>query len=611
MRKPRVLFICGSRNQTTQLHQIYQQLKDEIDAWWTPYYIDGIWRFWQNLRIFDWVFDRSIAGNGQFRQWTCKYLVDQKLQIDDRARKHTYDLVITCTDMVVQKVLRQTPWIQVQEGMTDPENWIAPLIKAFKLQNFIGGTGLTGQSKGYDLFCVASQGYYDFFASKGIPREKMRVTGIPNFDHCAQFLNNDFPHRGYAMVATSDLRETFKKDDRMGFLRRCKELARGKPLLFKLHPNEEFARAIDEIKSIAPEALIYTEGNTDHMVANCDILITQYSTVVYTGIALGKEVHSFFDVEELRKLAPLQNGGASARNIARLIRQWLVERELLPRRSMPDSPARVLTLVQARTGSTRLPGKVLMPILDEPVLLRQLERIARSRSAGTLAVITTTEASDDPVVELCRKAGYPIFRGHPTDLLDRHYQAAVHFGFGSGDAVVKIPSDCPLIDPQVIDRVIGEYQQNIGWVDFTSNLHPATYPDGHDVEAMSFEALEQAWREARRPLEREHTTPYLWENPQRFRLRNVTWETGLDYSMSHRWTLDYAEDFEFVRRVYEELYPKNPAFSISDVLALLDRKPEIRSINARYAGVNWYRNHLDELKTVTSNQTRKEPSHVP
>lgn len=263
---------------------------------------------------------------------------------------------------------------------------------------------------------------------------------------------------------------------------------------------------------------------------------------------------------------------------------------------------RVVTIVQARKGSSRLPGKVMMSVLGEPILFRQIERMQQARLIGTLVVATTREEKDDVIEELCHQHGWPCYRGDSNDLLDRHYQAAM---LHQADAVVKIPSDCPLIDPAVIDRVIGYYLEHNGQYDFVSNLHPASYPDGNDVEIMSMDTLRAAWQQASRPMEREHTTPYIWENPDRFRLANLSWETGLDYSMSHRFTLDYQEDYDFICRVYEELYPANPRFTLSDILCLLENKPEIYEINSKFAGVNWYRNHLDELKTVTKDQTRQ------
>ncbi len=271
------------------------------------------------------------------------------------------------------------------------------------------------------------------------------------------------------------------------------------------------------------------------------------------------------------------------------------------------APVRVITVIQARTGSSRLPGKVLRPLLGKPLLARLVERVKSAGLVGTVVVATTQLRQDDPIQAVCRAEGVPCYRGHATDLLDRHYRAGQLFG---AEAVVKIPSDVPLIDPQIIDRVLGVYLADPDAYDYVSNLHPPTYPDGNDVEVMTMAALEIAWREAKRDFEREHTTPYLWENPDRFRLGNVTWETGLDYSMLHRWTIDYEEDYHLIRTVYERLYPQKPLFGLDDILALLDREPEIGTLNARYAGVNWYRHHLNELRTITPAQTRPEPPHA-
>jgi spore coat polysaccharide biosynthesis protein SpsF len=179
-------------------------------------------------------------------------------------------------------------------------------------------------------------------------------------------------------------------------------------------------------------------------------------------------------------------------------------------------------------------------------------------------------------------------------LLDRHYQVAKLY---NADAVVKIPSDCPLIDPSVIDRVLDHYVKSDKF-DLVSNLHPATYPDGNDVEIISFSALECAWKDAVKDYEREHTTPFIWEHDDHFAIGNVVWETGLDYSASHRWTIDFPEDYEFIRKVYVELYPDNKAFGLNEILNLLKRKPEIAEINQQYLGRYWYENHLDELTHI-------------
>jgi hypothetical protein len=147
---------------------------------------------------------------------------------------------------------------------------------------------------------------------------------MPNYDNCEQYLDNDFPHHNYVMVATSDMRETYRKEDRPAFIREALKIAAGRQMLFKLHPNEKLERAEAEIREHAPKGtLIYQSGNTSHMIANCAELITQYSTVVYTGLALGKKVHSYFDINELKRLAPLQNGGTSAKNIATICRAYI------------------------------------------------------------------------------------------------------------------------------------------------------------------------------------------------------------------------------------------------------------------------------------------------
>lgn len=268
-------------------------------------------------------------------------------------------------------------------------------------------------------------------------------------------------------------------------------------------------------------------------------------------------------------------------------------------------PEKIVTVIQARTASTRLPHKVMLPLLGKPLLVHLVERVRSASQAGLVVVATTSGSEDDLIEALCREEGFPCFRGHPTDLLERHYRCGLQYG---ASALVKIPSDVPLIDPQIIDRVLQGYLEQPGRYDYVSNLHPATYPDGNDVEVFSMEALQAAAAEAVRPFEREHTTPFFWEQPHRFHIGNVPWETGLDYSMTHRWTIDYPVDYLFIKAVYEALYPQNPLFGLTDILDLLQKSPEIMALNASYAGVNWYRHHLGELSTVSAEQTREEPT---
>ena len=261
----------------------------------------------------------------------------------------------------------------------------------------------------------------------------------------------------------------------------------------------------------------------------------------------------------------------------------------------------VLTVVQARMGSTRLPGKVMLPLAGRPALLLQLERLRASRLKGRLVVATTTDPADDVIERLARDNGFECFRGHPTDLLDRHVQAARAC---EARFVVKIPSDCPLIDPRVVDRVLGRFLSAPGRWDYVSNLHPPTHPDGNDVEIMTLEALETAWRNASAAFQREHTTPFLWDQPEWFRIGNVEWETGDDFSRTHRLTLDYPEDYEFLAAVCDALTRRGPLVPLEEIVALLERRPGLLRINARHAGVNWYWDHIEKLRTVPLHATR-------
>ena len=257
---------------------------------------------------------------------------------------------------------------------------------------------------------------------------------------------------------------------------------------------------------------------------------------------------------------------------------------------------RVVVVVQARMGSSRLPGKVLLPVAGAPLLQRMLERVLAAEEPDDVCVAATLAAEDEPIRELARAICVPVVSGHPTDLIDRHLQAGRDL---RADVVVKIPSDCPLIDPAVIDQVIGRYRAAASEVDFVTNLHPPSWPDGNDVEVMPIEVLEVAWREAQRPFEREHTTPFIWERPDRFRLLNVASDLGIDLSKSHRFTIDYPDDHRFIARVFDELWsPGRPIFSVRQILELLAARPDIARLNQRWAGQSWHLAHLGELASV-------------
>jgi len=318
MRK-RIFFICGSMNQTTQMHQISEHLREYEHAF-SPFYLNGFDDILRRLGLTEF----TVGGNklaGRCR----KYLEDHELPIDYKGQNRLYDLVVTCSDVYLQKNIRDNSIVLVQEGITDPESMMFHLVNRFRfLPLWFAGNALTGLSDAYRVFCVASEGYRDFFVRKGVRPEKIMVTGIPNFDDCRQYCSNDFPHRHYVLVCTSSLRETLQGENRKAFLRRAVEIAGPRQLIFKLHPSENVKRATREIRRHAPGAMVFATGSAEEMIANCDVLITQFSSTAFVGIALGKETHSDFDMDELRRLTPIQNGSA-ALNIANVCRRLLEE----------------------------------------------------------------------------------------------------------------------------------------------------------------------------------------------------------------------------------------------------------------------------------------------
>ena len=230
---------------------------------------------------------------------------------------------------------------------------------------------------------------------------------------------------------------------------------------------------------------------------------------------------------------------------------------------------KTVAIIQARMGSTRLPGKVLAHISGKPLLWHVVQRTRRAKALDEVMVVTSVKSKDDTVAEFCDKSAIDCFRGSEEDLLDRYYQAAKRF---PDSTIVRITADCPLVDPGVADKVIGLYQD--GTYDYVSNIFPRTYPDGLDVEAFSLAALERAWLEARDPYDREHVTPYLRKYPKLFRIGNVL--HPVDLSGMH-WSVDYPEDLEFVRAVYDRM--KVTAFGLAELLDLLKEYPELMEIN--------------------------------
>ncbi len=308
---PRILYICGSINQTTQLAAVARAMSPH-DAYFTPFFGD---EFVDRMRRWG-LIEASIGGNKR-RSWCLDYLSQHGLAVDLDGERGGYDLVVTCTDLVVPRKVQSSRIVVVQEGILDPDRVAAWLCRRLGLPPWLAGTALTGESGLYDRFCVASRGYREHFVRRGAKPERVVVTGIPNFDDCARYSSNAFPHRGYVLAATSDTRETWKVlDSRREFIKRVIRIAEGRPIIFKLHPNENEERERRTIESLAPSALVFRDGSAEEMVANCDVLVTQWSSVVFVGLALGKEIHSNWSREELDQLCPVQNGGSSAAGIA-------------------------------------------------------------------------------------------------------------------------------------------------------------------------------------------------------------------------------------------------------------------------------------------------------
>jgi glutamate-1-semialdehyde 2,1-aminomutase len=234
----------------------------------------------------------------------------------------------------------------------------------------------------------------------------------------------------------------------------------------------------------------------------------------------------------------------------------------------------ILAILQARVTSSRLPGKVLKPIMGRPMLALQIERVLQAKKIDQLIIATSNDPNDDELDTLCRKINVPCYRGSLNDVLDRFYQAAQTW---KPKNVIRITGDCPLIDPEVIDDVIAFYLN--GDYDYASNSVEPTFPDGLDVEIFRFSFLEEAWNEASLPSQREHVTPFIHQQPDRYRIGHYKHTEDLSHL---RWTVDEAQDFDLISKIYEELYPVKPNFRMADILNLLHQKPEWLTINNNF-----------------------------
>jgi spore coat polysaccharide biosynthesis protein SpsF len=235
---------------------------------------------------------------------------------------------------------------------------------------------------------------------------------------------------------------------------------------------------------------------------------------------------------------------------------------------------RVVAIIQARMGSTRLPGKILFKVLNKTLLEYQLERVKKSTLVDEIVVATTIQKNDDVIVKLCEQLNVSVFRGSEEDVLSRYYGAATEY---KADVIVRLTSDCPIIDHNIIDLVIHTYIENIDVVDYVSNTLERTFPRGYDTEVFSYLSLQKSNFNAIMPSQREHVTSFLYSNPEIYCLKNVF--NVVDQS-NYRWTVDTIEDFELIKKIITRLYPVNQEFTLHDSLQLFKKNVEWGMINA-------------------------------
>jgi len=256
----------------------------------------------------------------------------------------------------------------------------------------------------------------------------------------------------------------------------------------------------------------------------------------------------------------------------------------------------IVAIIQARMASTRLPNKTLVDISGKPLLGHIIERVKVSRTINEIVVATTTDAHDKAILDLAAKYGVKRYAGNQEDVLDRIYQAAK---LTSADVIVRITADDPFKDPQVIDKIVKYFIAHPD-LDYASNTIEPTYPEGLDVEVFSFIALERAWKEAILPSEREHVTPYIWKNPNLFKVANIKYKYNLS---GLRWTLDYEDDLKFTREIYKRLY-HGEIFLMDDILVLLEKEPYLANINKGVA------KYIGYLKSLEKDKELKEKDKI-
>jgi spore coat polysaccharide biosynthesis protein SpsF len=254
-------------------------------------------------------------------------------------------------------------------------------------------------------------------------------------------------------------------------------------------------------------------------------------------------------------------------------------------------------IIQARISSSRLPAKVMLSVCDKPLLIHLVERIKKSKIINKVIVATSSESEDELIYHVCKKKKIDVFKGSLNNLLNRYYYCAKKF---KSDIIVRITSDCPLMDVNLIDKMLSNYLEKP--VDYLSNIHPPTYPDGFDVEIFPFKILKKIMRFSKKEYEKEHVTPYLWDNPHLFNLMNYSEFKNDELYKKYRLTLDFKEDFYVISKIYNSLYFKNNFFSLNDVVKFIKKNQHIL-VNKKLIKVNWYGKVYKKLRTISKKDT--------
>lgn len=249
---------------------------------------------------------------------------------------------------------------------------------------------------------------------------------------------------------------------------------------------------------------------------------------------------------------------------------------------------KVVAIIQARMGSTRLPGKMMMNLAGKPVIQHVFERVEKAEMIDEIWLATTITKDDDILAKWAKKNQIKRYRGSVNDVLDRYYQTAL---LAKADAVIRITGDCPLIDPQIIDQIISEFTK--GGFDYVCNQQPPTFPDGLDTEVFSMATLKKTWQEARLKSDREHVTSYIWQHPDEFKLKSVTHVPDMS---GHRWTLDTKEDFDLIEKIIFECQKRKSKCYLNSVLSIIKNHSDWADINSKYQRNEGYQKSLKEDK---------------